>query len=75
MYADLSGTLDKMPEVGNFNGRNGSTKKLALTSEAEEAFNKLKERLLGQFGLLLVDPGKGICAAHGCLRLCPGNSP
>ena len=59
MYADLSGPLHKMPQVGKLNGRKGSRKKLAGTTKAEEAFDKLMERLLGQLGLFLVDPDKG----------------
>ena len=59
MYADLSGPLHKMLQVGKFDGRKGSKKKLAWTTEAEEAFDKLKERLLGQLGLFLVRPDKG----------------
>ena len=45
--------------MGKFDGRKGSKKKLAWTSEAEDAFSRLKERLLGQLGLFLVDPNKG----------------
>ena len=48
-----------MLQVGKFDGRKGSKKKLAWTPEAEDAFNRLKERLLGQLGLFLVDPDKG----------------
>ena len=59
MYAELSGPLHKMLQVGKFDGRKGSKKKLAWTPEAEDAFNCLKERLLGQLGLFLVDPDKG----------------
>ena len=59
MYADLSGPLHRMLQVGKFDGRKGSKKQLAWTTEAEEAFDKLKERLLGQLGLFLVDPDKG----------------
>ena len=59
MYADLSGPLHKMLQLGKFDDRKGSKKKLAWTTEAEEAFDKLKERLLGQLGLFLVDPDKG----------------
>ena len=59
MYADLSGPLHKMLQVGKFNGRKGGRKQLAWTTEAEEAFDKLKERLLGPLGLFLVDPHKG----------------
>ena len=59
MYADLSGPLHKMLQVGNFDGRKGSKKQLAWTTGANEAFDKLKERLLGQLGLFLVDPDKG----------------
>ena len=33
--------------------------KLAWTTEAEEAFDKLRGRLLGQLGLFLMDPYKG----------------
>ena len=43
MYADLSGPLHKMLQVGKFHGRKGSKKKLAWTTEAEEALHKLKE--------------------------------
>ena len=59
MYAELSGLLHKMLQVGKFDGRKGSKKKLAWTPEAEDAFSRLKERLLGQLGLFLVDPDKG----------------
>ena len=59
MYAELSGPLQKMLQVGKFDGRKGSKKKLAWTPEAEDAFSRLKERLLGQLGLFLVDPDKG----------------
>ena len=59
MYAELSGPLHKMLQVGKFDGRKGSKKKLAWTPEAEDAFSRLNERLLGQLGLFLVDPDKG----------------
>ena len=59
MYAELSGPLHKMLQVGKFDGRKGSKKKLACTPDAEDAFSRLKERLLGQLGLFLVDPDKG----------------
>ena len=58
MYAELSGPLHKMLQVGKFDGRKGSKKKLAWTPEAEDAFSRLKERRLGQLGLFLVDPAK-----------------
>ena len=59
MYAELSGPLHKMLQVGKFDGRKGSKKKLAWTPEAEDTFSCLEERLLGQLGLFLVDPDKG----------------
>ena len=59
MYAELSGPLHKMLQVGKFDGRKVSKKKLAWTPEAEDAFSRLTERLLGQLGLFLVDPDKG----------------
>ena len=59
MYADLSGPLHMMLQVHKFDGRKGSKKKLAWTTEAEKAFDKLKEPLLGQLGLFLVYPDKG----------------
>ena len=59
MYAELPGPLHKMPQVGKFDGRKGSKKKLAWTPEAEDAFSRLKERLLGQLGPFLVDRDKG----------------
>ena len=59
MYAELSGPLHKMLQVGKFDGRKGSKKKLAWTPEAEDAFSRLKQRLLGQLGPFLVDPDKG----------------
>ena len=46
MYADLSVPLHKMLQVGTFVGRKGSKKKLAWTTEAGDAFSRLKERLL-----------------------------
>ena len=58
MYAELLGPLHKMLQVGKLDGRKGSKKKLAWTPEAEDAFSRLKERLLGQLGLFLVDPNK-----------------
>ena len=59
MYGDLSGPLHKMLQVGKFDGRKGSKQKLAWTTKAEEALDRLEERLLGRLGLLLVDPDKG----------------
>ena len=59
MYAELSGPLHKMLQVGKFDGRKGSKKKLAWTPEAADASGRLRERLLGQLGLFLVDPNKG----------------
>ena len=59
MYAELLEPLHKMLQVGKFDVRKGSKKKLAWTPEAEDAFSRLKERLLGQLGLFLVDPDKG----------------
>ena len=59
MFAELSGPLHKMLQVGKFDGRKRSKKKLVWTPEAEDAFSRLKERLLGQLGLFLVDPDKG----------------
>ena len=37
----------------------GAKKKLAWTPDAEDAFSRLKEGLLGQLGLFLKDPDKG----------------
>ena len=75
MYADLSGSLHKMLQVGKFDGRKGSKKKLGWTTEAEEAFDKSKEQLLGQLGLFLVDPDKGFVlrtdASEYALGACP----
>ena len=59
MYAELSGPLHKMLQVGKFDGRKRSKKKVAWTPEVEDAFSRLKARLLGQLGLFLVDPDKG----------------
>ena len=44
---------------GQLQGHRESKKKLAWTTEAGEALDKLKEQLLGQLGLFLVDPDKG----------------
>ena len=59
MYAEPSGPLHKMLQVGKLDGRKGSKTKLAWAPEAKDAFSRLKERLLGQLGLFLVDPDKG----------------
>ena len=50
---------DVLPGHWKFDGQKGSKKKLAWTPETEDAFSRLKERLLGQLGLFLVDPDKG----------------
>ena len=44
MYAELLGRLHKMLQVGKFDGRKGSKKKLAWSPEAQDAFSRLKER-------------------------------
>ena len=75
MYAELSGPLHKMLQVGKFDGRKGGKKKLAWTTEAEEAFETPKRTLLGKLGLFLMIPAKRICAPHRCIRLCRGSSP
>ena len=69
MYADLSGPLQMMLQVGKFNGRRGSKKKLAWTTEAEEGTT------IGSIGSFLGGPGQAICAAHGLLGLCRGSRP
>ena len=43
MYADLLGPLHKMLQVGKFDCRKKSKKKMAWTTAAEESFDKLKE--------------------------------
>ena len=75
MYAELSGPLHKMLQVGKFDGRKGSKKKLAWTPEAEDAFNGLKERLPGAVGVVPGGPGQGIRATDRRLGLCRGGSP
>ena len=65
MYADLSGPLQKMLQVGKFDGRKESKKKFAWTTAAGEAFHRLKEGLLGQLALFLVDPDKGLVLRTG----------
>ena len=64
MYADHSGPLHKTLQVGKFDGHKGGKNKLACTTEAEEAFDQLEERLLGQLGLFLMDPDRGLCFAR-----------
>ena len=59
MYAELSGPSHKMLQVWKFDGRKGSKKKLAWTTEAEEAFETLKRTLLGKLGLFLMTRDKG----------------
>ena len=60
MYADLLGPLHKMLQVGKYHGRKGSKQKLVWTTEANEAFHKLQERLFGQLGLFLVHSDEGL---------------
>ena len=59
MYAELWGPLHRMLQVNKYDGRKGSKNKPAWTPKAEDAFSRLKKRLLGQLGLFLVDPDKG----------------
>ena len=56
MYAKTSGPLHKMLQVGKFDGRKGSKKKLGWTTEAEEALETLKRTLLGKLALFLINP-------------------
>ena len=58
MYAELSGPLHKMLQVGKFDGRKGSKKKLAWTMAEEEACEMLKRILLGKLGLFLINLDK-----------------
>ena len=50
-----------MLQVGKFDGRKGSKKKLAWTPEAKDAFSRLKERLLGQLGLSWLTRTRDLC--------------
>ena len=59
MYAKLSGPLHKMLQVGEFDGRKGSKKKLAWTTEAEGTFMTLKRTLLGTLGVFLINRDQG----------------
>ena len=59
MYAELSGPLHKMLQVGKFDGRKGRDKKLACTTEAQEALETLKRTVLGKLGFFLINPDKG----------------
>ena len=59
MYVELLGPLHKMLQVGKFDGRKGSKKKLAWTRKAEEAFETVKRTLLGKLGLFLITTDKG----------------
>ena len=61
-----------MLQVGKFDGRKWSKRKLAWTPEAEDAFSRLKERLLGQLGLFLVDPDKGFVLRTDALNYAVG---
>ena len=75
MYAELSGPRHKMLQVGKFDGRKGSKKKLAWTPEAEDAFSRLKGATPGAAGAILGGPGQGIRAMDGRLGLCCRGSP
>ena len=50
MYAELSGPLHRMLQVGKLDGRKGSKKKLAWTPEAEDAFSRLRTDSWGSWG-------------------------
>ena len=55
---ELSGPLHRVLNVGKFDGRKRSKKKLAWTMEPEEAFETLKRTLLGKLELFLINPDK-----------------
>ena len=59
MYVELSGPFYKMLQVGKFHGRKGSNKKLAWTTEAEEASRTLKRTVLGKVGSVLINLNQG----------------
>ena len=75
MYAELSGPLHIMLQVGKFDGRKGSKKKLAWTPEAEDAFQPPEEATPGAAGAILGGPGQGIRATDGRRGLCCRGSP
>ena len=58
MHAHLPGPLHTKLQGGKLDGRKGSNKILAWTTEAEEPLDKLKESLLDQLVLFFVDPDK-----------------
>ena len=59
MYAELSGALQKMLQIGKSDGRKGGKKKLAWTTEVEEALQTLNRKILGKLGLFLIHPDRG----------------
>ena len=54
-----------MLHVGKFDGRKWSKKKMAWTTEAEEAFEPLKRTLLRKLGLFLINLDKGFVLRTG----------
>ena len=48
-----------MLQVGKFDGRKGSKKKLAWTTEAEQPFEALRRTLLGKLEGFVINPDKG----------------
>ena len=69
MYADLSGPLHKMPQVGKFDGRKGSKRKIGMDNGSRRSVQQVEGRTIRSIGLILGGPGQGICAAHRRLGL------
>ena len=63
MYAELSGPLHKTLQVGKFDGRKGSKKRLAWTTEAEEALETLKKPSWESWDYSLSIQTKDSCSA------------
>ena len=75
MYAELSGPLLKMLQVGKFDGRKGSKKKLAWTPEAPGCLQRPEGATPRAVGAIPGGPGQGIRATDGRLGLSCRGSP
>ena len=75
MYADLSGPLHKMLQVGKFDGRKKKEEKIDMDNASQRSVRQVEGTTIGSIGSFLGGPGQLICAVHRRLRLCSGGSP
>ena len=75
MYAELSGTLHKVLQVGMFQGAQREQEKAGLDKGVGRSIGDAQENSPRKVGIVPYQSGQRICAPHCCIGLCRGSSP